>query len=1018
MLNKTLKAKALYDPGSRITLINSKLVQIANKKPNNCYKTIKTISGGGETKGLITLDAELLNRKNKINAFIFENEHFNYDLILGLDSIYTFGLTHDENLNIQIHKTINSKISSNEDENTQTNNMEINIEGKEYAVNFNEGIDTNQFNIDTKFLNNEQRKQINMLLENYSEIFARNKYDTGKVKMYEACIDLQIEKYCYKRPYRCSVQDKIEIENQISQLLKHGLIEESYSPFAAPVTLAFKRDEGKRSRLCIDFRDLNKIIIPQSQPFPLIEDLLTKTINCNYFTTMDINSAFWSIPLKITDRYKTGFVTQEGHYQWTCLPFGLKTSPAIFQRILGNIMRKHGLTGFAVNFIDDILIFSKTFEEHIIHIKKLLDAIREEGFRLKLTKCKFAHDSVKYLGHILQKNTITPLNDNLISIKNFPTPQNRKQIRQFLGKINFYGKYIPNVSVVLDPLHKLLRKDQKFNWTEQCEDAFRKMKDYICSKPILAIYDPQAPIFIYTDASSIGIGAVLKQIQLNGEEKPVAYFSKKINESQKHKKAIFLECLAIRESIKFWQHWLIGNHFTIYTDHKPLEKLNIRNRPDDELGDMSHYLSQYNCEIKYNPGNNNTEADCLSRNPVLDVNENNEDILRTVNIIDIDDIRYDQEKNVGLKNLGKNVVFEDGIYYRKCGKNRKKIVLSEAYSKTIIKNTHEEYCHTGINQTESKIKPFYTAPNLSENIKNICKNCEICIKNKTRLNRKYGFMSQLGPATRPFQIMSLDTIGGFGGQRSTKRYLHLLVDHFTRYSYILCSKNQNARDFIKLLEKIPKEETIDILLADQYPALNSMEFKNYLRNRNIQLILTAVDAPFSNGLNERLNQTLVNKIRCKMNESKGKTNWSRLAEECRNKYNETNHSVTGFSPKYLLCGESTDLLPKELKEKQLLTRNLEEDRKIALQRSIKSNEYNKTLFSKNRIQHEFKEGDMVYVDYGNKLNKKKMDEIRIGPFEIEEKISDSVFKINTGRGTRCIGLYHVTKLIPMHKYDC
>lgn len=944
-----------------------------------------------------------MDKTNKINAFIFENENFEYDLILGLDTINKFGLTHDENLNIQIQKTENFKTNSE------------NIEGEVYEVNFNEGIDTNKFNVDTEHLNNNQKKQINILLDNYIEIFAKHKYDTGKVKNYEACIDLQVEKYCYKRPYRCSFQDKMEIEKQVAQLLKHELIEESYSPFAAPVTLAFKRDEGNKSRLCIDFRDLNKIIIPQSQPFPLIEDLMSKTINCNYFTTLDVNSAFWSIPLKITDRYKTGFVTQEGHYQWTCLPFGLKTSPAIFQRILGNIIRKNNLTEFTVNYIDDILVFSRTFDEHIIHLKKLLEAIREEGFRLKFVKCKFASNSVKYLGYILQNNTITPLKDNLKSIKDFPVPQNRKQIRQFLGKINFYGKYIPNVSIVLDPLHNLLRKDQSFNWTKLCEDAFRKIKDYLCSKPILAIYDPEAPIFIYTDASVKGIGAVLKQIQRNGEEKPVAYFSKKINESQKNKKAIFLECLAIKESIKFWQYWLIGNRFTVYTDHKPLERLNVKNRTDDELGDMLHYLSQYNCEIKYFPGKNNTEADCLSRNPVLETYENNEDGLRTVNTINILDIKSDQAQNHQLKKHKKenNILLENGIYYKKSGKRNKKIVLSEEYSKIIIKQTHEKYCHIGINQTESKIKPFYTAPNLSENIKYICKNCEICVKNKTRINRKYGVMSQLGPATKPFQIMSLDTIGGFGGQRSLKRYLHLLVDHFTRFTYILCSRNQHARDYIKLIKKIPIEETIDILLCDQYPAFNSNEFKDYLKNRNIQLVFTAVDAPFSNGLNERLNQTIVNKMRCKINESKGKSNWSKIAEECRNRYNETNHSVTGFSPKYLLYGESTDLLPPELKDKLLFTRNLEEDRKLAFQRSRKSHEYNKTLFDKSRIQYDFKKGDMVYVNHGNKLNKKKMDEIRTGPFEIEEKISDSVFKINTGRGSRSIGLYHITKLIPM-----
>lgn len=242
---------------------------------------------------------------------------------------------------------------------------------KQYEINFNEGIDINEFIAKTEHLPLDQRNQILALLDEYNTIFAKDKYDVGKVKNYEAFINLQVEQYCNKRPYRCSIKDRIEIEKQVAELLKHGLIEESYGPFAAPVTLAYKREEGKKNRLCVDFRDLNKIIIPQFQPFPLIEDLMLQTTNCKYFTSLDINSAFWSIPLRISDRTKTGFVTQEGHYQWTCLPFGLKTAPAIFQRILRNIIKKHNLSGFANNYIDDILIFSKTFDEHITHIKKI-----------------------------------------------------------------------------------------------------------------------------------------------------------------------------------------------------------------------------------------------------------------------------------------------------------------------------------------------------------------------------------------------------------------------------------------------------------------------------------------------------------------------------------------------------------------------------------------------------------------------------------------------------------------------
>lgn len=1006
-MNDLLEVKGIYDPGSQVTVINSKLVKLRYNGKDQTRGILKSINGRGKTNGLITLKAKILNEEKNINAFILESEEFDHDLILGLDTINNFRLTHNEDLNvIQLQK--NKK--ENEKDKIIKNEELINL-SKEYEVNFNEGIDINKFMVKTEHLQLDQRNQVLTLLDDYNTIFAKNKYDVGKVKSYEAFIDLQVEEYCNKRPYRCSIEDRIEIENQVAELLKHGLIEESYGPFAAPVTLAYKKDERRKNRLCVDFRELNKIIIPQFQPFPLIEDLMLQTTNCKYFTTLDINSAFWSIPLRVSDKIKTGFVTQEGHYQWTCLPFGLKTSPAIFQRILRNIIKTHNLSGFAVNYIDDILIFSKTFDEHITHLRKLMDAIQEEGFRLKFTKCTFAANSAKYLGHIIKENTITPLKDNLKSIREFPTPQNRKNVRQFLGKINFHGKFIPNASSTLEPLHNLLRKNTQFHWSNECQTAFGIIKNHLCSSPILAIFDPKLPIFIYTDASIQGLGAVLKQTQLNGDQKPVAYFSKKLNDHQKTKKAIFLECLAIKESLKFWQHWLLGNFFTVYTDHKPLEKLNVKNRTDEELGDMIYYLSQYNFKVKYNPGKLNKEADCLSRNPVLEEFENKEDNLKTVNLIKLEDIKTDQAQNQQIKEK-KNLIVEDGVYYKR-SKKRKKILLSEEYSKIILKKIHEDFCHMGINQMETKVTKFYTAPNLRKTIEMICKNCEICIKNKTRLNKKYGKMSHLGQTEKPFQIMSLDTIGGFGSQRSTKKYLHLLVDHFTRFAYILCSKNQNAQDFIKLIEKVPRENTIEILFSDQYPALNSNEFKNYLNNRNIKQIFTAIDAPFSNGLNERLNQTLTNKIRCKLNEKENKSAWSKIAEKCVQKYNETNHTVTGFSPKYLLSGEPTDLLPLELKEKLKYTHDLQQDRKIALLRTKKNHDYNKSIYDKNRIQHTFKEGDLVYVSNGNKLNKRKMDEIRIGPFKIIEKVSNSIYKLDTGYKKKSLGLYHITKLVPM-----
>ena len=181
--------------------------------------------------------------------------------------------------------------------------------------------------------------------------------------------------------------------------------------------------------MCIDFRELNQLIIPESQPFPLINDIITRTRGCSWFSALDINSAFWSIPIRAKDRPKTGFITQHGKYEWCCLPFGLKNGAATFQRIISGIIRRHNLASFCVSYLDDIFIFSKSFVEHMAHLKALMKAIRKEGFRLKFVKCKFATNSIQYLGHILGPDSVEPLQDNLVAINDFPVPRSCKNIR-------------------------------------------------------------------------------------------------------------------------------------------------------------------------------------------------------------------------------------------------------------------------------------------------------------------------------------------------------------------------------------------------------------------------------------------------------------------------------------------------------------------------------------------------------------------------------------------------------------
>lgn len=862
---------AVYDSGSVISLINSKLVELLKLDLVENKSIFKTISGLDFCTARATVKLKIGPIEKLVTAYVVKNDNFSFDFLLGLDAIQAFRLIQDENLKI-FQKAADSKmieISQLAQSKKQP--------ADQFEVNYNEHVDVSQFEASLDHIQDSNKKdQILNLISQCKSIFARDKYDVGCITASQAQIRLFKDEYITRRPYKTSIPDRHEIEEQIKNLLERGLISESSSPFAAPFTLALKKGESRKSRLCIDFTALNKLVVPESHPFPKLEDILERIANCKYFTTLDVNSAFWCIPIRVQDREKTAFVTEGGHFQWNVLPFGLKISSAVFQRVLSSIIRRNDLSGFAINFIDDVLIFSRTFSEHLQHIRQFLDAVVQEGFKLKLLKCKFAADSVDYLGHHIEHNKVSPANGNLTAIQNLKRPIDKSGVKSVLGSINFFRKYIDNPTQKFEPLHRLLRKQEKFEWTQECEDAFTEAKRFLCTKPVLAIFDYDKEIIIETDASGAGIAATLKQPDETGLLHPVSYFSRRLTPNEKKLGAIYLECKAIKDAIRHWHYYLIGRAFTVCTDHRPLVNLKTKARTDELLGDMVFYLSQFNFTLIYKPGKENIMADWLSRYPICETFEC-EDAIKTVNLVELSEIAEDQRNNQRELAAAKKTIRHGDTIYKNLNE-RKRVFVSQALGRQIIDRVHDHYGHIGSAQLTGMIRPYFYFKNLDKMIGEYCNGCSTCLENKTRRRRLIGLMSHLGPADKPFKVMSIDSVGGFANSRSPKRYMHILADHFTRYAWISTSKGQSAKDLIALIDQVAKKQKIDIILADQYTGINSRELKDYLRSKEIELIFTSVDCASSNGLNERLNQSLVNRIRCKLNSKSDKCAWTTIAQ--------------------------------------------------------------------------------------------------------------------------------------------
>lgn len=840
-----------------------------------------------------------------------------------------------------------------------------------------------------------------LILDNYVNI------DPSDVCIpdYELHIHLENEVPFYTHPRRLSVAEKMAVREILKDLLDKEIIRPSESPYACPLVLVPKKNGEKR--MCIDYKALNKLMIRDNYPLPLVDDCLEYLSNKKVFSLLDLKSGFHHVKVAPNSVKYTAFVTPEGQFEYLRMPFGLKNGPAVFQRYINKILKPFIDSGKIMVYMDDIMVATKTLDEHTTLLAELLRCIATNGLQLQLGKCQFAYSTVNYLGFVVSADGIKPGNEKLRAIQLFPVPISTKNVHSFIGLCSFFRRFISGFSQIASPLYRLLQKDAVFDFSEECHKAFNHLKKLLTSAPVLAIYDSTKITELHTDASKIGFGAAIMQKQNDNKFHPVAYFSKTIGKHEINYHSFELETLAIVYALERFRVYLEGIPFTIVTDCNSLVASFNKRDVNPRIARWMFEFARYNYEVRHRHGNKMGHVDALSRNPVIAFVDTSE--------VDFQ-LRLTQNRDPVIAQLKDTLttidstVYEmiDGIVYKRGRDGRRLFFVPQEMEQPLIRQVHERLGHFSLDKCYERIKARYWFPGMKDKIDTFIKNCIKCIMHSAQPKPSERSLYSIPKKPIPFDTIHLDHFGPLPSVISKKKHLLVIVDAFTKYVRLYPVNSTSTKEVCCALEKYFEYYSRPTrIVSDRGTCFTSSDFMSFTETHNIQHVKVAVASPQANGQVERVNRVLKNMLG-KLTEPTQNADWTKKLREVEYALNNTVSRSIGTTPSKLLFGveqkgPEVDLLSEYLDDQDLSTeiRDLTVLRDQASACILKSQEYSQKWWEQHCTSAKtYNTGDFIvirHVDTSVGHNKKFLPRFR-GPYIIHKVLPHDRYVIRDVEG--------------------